>query len=193
VNPGVRTLHAAAKDGASADARVKLAPGAHETAVLVLRAPPSASGPAIGEIPAMPAGTPPTSPTRPPPDEGRGEATTSGKGVGRVLGWALIGMGIGGAGVGTGFIVLNRSKRADANDLCAGGLCPLADKGQIQSLDQQADMAAAVSWIGFSVGGAAFVTGIVLLLTSPGAKKKGASRSWHPWVGAGSWGVTGEF
>jgi hypothetical protein len=186
VNPGVRVLRALAKDGTSVEARVKLGPGAHETAVLVLRAP---SPPSAGPTPGAPGLPPPN----PPPTAEEGEPTTHGPELGRMLGWAALGLGIAGLGVGAGFVVINRSKRSDANDLCPGGLCPLADKNQIQSLDQQADTAATVSWVAFGVGGAALVTGIVLLLTSSGAKKNGVSRGWHPWVGAGSGGVTGEF
>jgi hypothetical protein len=185
VNPGVRVLRAVAKDGTTAEVRVKLASGARETAVLVLRPPappppPPLSSPATDAARAAP---PPADDTEP----------TGGPELGPLLGWGTVGLGIAGLGVGTAFVVVNRSKRGQANDLCAGAICPLADKTRIQSLDQQADTAATISWIAFGAGGAALVTGLVLLLTSGGAKKKVASSGWLPWVGAGSCGASGEF
>jgi hypothetical protein len=181
VNPGAHVLRAAARDGTSAEAHVKLVPGAHESAQLSLRAPPATA--------VTPVSPPPETP---PPVVGTPEPSTQ-SGPGRMLGFAAIGLGAAGLAVGTAFVVINRSKRTDANDLCPGSVCPQAGKPQIQSLDQQADNAATVAWIGYGVGGAALATGIVLLLTSGGDKNKGASSGLHPWVGAGSCGVTGEF
>jgi hypothetical protein len=181
VNPGVHALRAASKDGASAETRVKLTLGAHETVVLVLRPPPPAPAPPPPErrydVPRAPAHV----------------ATERGSGVGQVLGYAALGLGLAGLAVGTTFLVINRSKRTDANDLCAGGVCPIADKPQIQSLDQQADSAATLAWVGYGVGGAALATGLVLLFTSGSAKKNDATGGPYPWIGAGVGGVTGRF
>jgi hypothetical protein len=177
INPGTHGLRAVGRDGASAEGSARIAEGAHETALLVLRAPPQvAIGPAA-----------PTTPEAPAPPAG------GGGGIGRALGFGALGLGVAGAVVGTVFVATNRSKRTQANDLCPGGLCPLADKAQIQSLDQQADSAATAAWIAFGAGGAAAAVGIVLLLTSGSGKNKGASSRMLPWIGAGACGVSGEF
>jgi hypothetical protein len=161
---------------------VRLVQGVHETARLALRAP----APAVAPSPPPPEPAPP--PVQPPPGEEPG-----GSSFGRMLGFGALGLGGAGLVVGTAFVVINRSKRTDANDLCPGNVCPVASKSQIQSLDQQADNAATVAWVGYGVGGAALATGIVLLLTSGSDKNKGTSASVHPWVGVGSCGVAGEF
>jgi hypothetical protein len=182
VNPGAHELRAVAKDGTSAEARVRLVQGVHETTRLALRAP----APAVAPSPPPPEPAPP--PVQPPPGEEPG-----GSSFGRVLGFGALGLGGAGLVVGTAFVVINRSKRTDANDLCPGNVCPVASKSQIQSLDQQADNAATAAWVGYAVGGAALATGIVLLLASGSDKNKGTSGSLHPWVGVGSCGVAGEF
>lgn len=180
MNPGVHVLRAVGRDGASADARVKLVQGSRETAVLALRAMP---GPVTAPVRTLDEPPPPA----PSPDTG------GGAGAGRWLGYAAVALGVAGVAVGTTFVVINRTKRTQANDLCPGDVCPLASQSQVQSLDQQADTAGAVAWVGYGVGGAAAATGIVLLLTSGRGTNKGASGGVHPWVGAGSCGVTGTF
>jgi hypothetical protein len=184
VNPGNHALRAVAKDGTSAELRVKLAPGSHETAVLQLHAteptPPPAPAAAHAEA------------TSPAPGA-ETAAPSSGAGLGKTLGWIGVGVGAAGLVAGTAFVALNRSKRTDANNLCPGGACPQAAKGQIQSLDQQADNAATGAWIGYIAGSAVLATGLVLLFTSGEAKKSDASSGLHPWIGAGAGGVAGAF
>jgi hypothetical protein len=182
IDPGTHALRAMTKDGASVELQVKLAPGSHETAVLQLRA---AEPPSVASAPA-PAGATPPAPS------GETVPPASGTGLGKVLGWIGVGVGIAGLAVGTTFVAINRTKRTDANALCSGG-CPLADEPRIQSLDQQADDAATGAWIGYVAGGAVLVTGLVLLFTSGEAKKNDASSGLRPWVGPGAGGVAGEF
>jgi hypothetical protein len=182
VDPGTHALRAVGKDGTSAESRVKLSSGSHETAVLHLRTAEPSPLPSPAPVAA----------TSPAPG---GETTPpgSGVGVGKVLGWIGVGVGVAGLAVGTAFVAINRTKRTDANDMCPNGSCPQDNKPQIQSLDQQADDAATGAWVGFVAGGAILATGLVLLFTSGEAKKRDASSGLHPWIGAGAGGVTGEF
>jgi hypothetical protein len=182
VNPGSHALRAVGKDGTSAELRVKLAPGSHETAVLQLRA----------NEPSPPPSTAPGAATTPAPG-GETPSPEGGMGLGTVLGWIGVGVGVAGLAVGTAFVAINRTKRTDANDLCPNGRCPPDDKPKIQSLDQQADDASTGAWIGYVAGGALVATGLVLLFTSGGAKKRDASRGLRPWIGPGAGGVAGEF
>ena len=177
-NPGDHVVRATAKDGMRAEVRVRLTLDAHETATLALHAAPA---------PPPPVPVPVEAPLR------RDTTATGGGRLRTTLAYASLGLGVAGLGVGTAFVVVNRSKRTDANGLCASGVCPLADKPLIQSLDQQADNASTAAWIGYGVGAAALVAGAVLLMTSPGAKKTDASSGLRPWVGPGSCGVVGSF
>jgi hypothetical protein len=186
VDPGPHALRAVAKDGTSADLQVKVGPGSHETAVLKLRAAESTSPPSPAQAPADAEATSPA-----PGDET--VPPSSGAGVGKLLGWIGVGVGVVGLAVGTTFVAINRSKRTDANNLCPGGVCDPKNQQQIQSLDHQADNAATGAWIGYVAGSAALATGLVLLFTSGGAKKNDASIGLHPWIGAGAGGVAGEF
>jgi hypothetical protein len=186
VDPGTHALRAVTKDGASAELHVKLAPGSHETAVLQLRA-------ADATAPLSPAPAPADAAAPSPAPGGETAAPTSGPELGKLFGWIGVGVGAAGLVVGTTFVVINRSKRTDANNLCPRGVCPPGDKAQIQSLDQQADSAAAGAWIGYVAGGAVLVTGLVLLFTSGEAKKTDASSRLRPWIGPGAGGVAGEF
>ncbi|HEX8790843.1 MAG TPA: hypothetical protein VF765_07810 [Polyangiaceae bacterium] len=185
VNPGSHALRAVAKDGTSADAQIKLSPGSHETVVLKLH--PAASAVAPTPAPAQApteANSAPGGETAPP---------SGGAPLGTVLGWVGVGLGVAGLAVGTVFVGMNRAKRTDADALCPNGQCPMADKPQVQSLDQQADSAATGAWIGYIAGGALLATGFVLLLTSGGAKKTDASSGLRPWMGLGTGGVAGAF
>jgi hypothetical protein len=191
VNPGAHVLRAVAKSGASAEAHIKLVPGAHETAQLPLRARVAASAISLHASATDP--TPAVEGPPPTPEAVESRGPMRGSELGRALGFAAVGLGGAGLAVGTVFVVINRSKRTDANDLCPGNVCPVASKAQIQSLDQQADNAGAAAWLGYGIGGAALATGFVLLIASGGDKNKGTSSRLYPWIGTGSGGVAGEF
>jgi hypothetical protein len=189
VDPGTHALRAMAKDGTTAELQVKLAPGSHETAVLQFRG-------ALATPPLSPAPAPGSAEATSPAPGGETVPPASGLGVGKMLGWIGVGVGVVGIAVGTTFVAINRSKRTDANNLYLcnnNGKCDPGEKAQIQSLDQQADNAATDAWIGYVIGGAALATGLVLLFTSGEAKKTDASSGLHPWIGLGAGGVAGAF
>jgi hypothetical protein len=189
VDPGLHVVRATAKDGTSAEVRVKVNPGSRETALLTLRAgaqaataPPLAASPAAqGDAPA------------PPPREAE---SSGGSGASKGVGIALMGLGVAGLAVGTAFVFVNRSKRTDANDLCPQNQCPIGEKSQIESLDDQANTAQTAAWIGYGAGMAALAAGLVVFFTAPSARANDASRTPHavrPWVGVGSLGLSGVF
>src|SRR5207247_9664314 len=118
------------------------------------------------------AAPPPAAPATTPIDR----AQAPGHGM-RTAGLVALGVGVVGAAAGTFFLVQNRSKRGEADDLCANGVCPRAKQADVQSLDSDADSAATFAWIGYAVGGVAAAAGVTLLvLDTDQAKRDGSGR-----------------
>jgi hypothetical protein len=127
-------------------------------------------------------------------------AVSTEKGGNKTL--ALVAFGIGGVGLIaggiTGLIALN--KHSSLNDKCPGGKCPSTSKSDVDSYNTMGT----ISTAGFIVGGIGVAAGVVLWVTSP---KEGAAGStagsfktvkpkavtWHPYVGLGGGGVSGQF
>ena len=108
----------------------------------------------------------------------------------RIGAYTAFGIGAVGVGLGTFFILRSSSKRTEADNLCAGG-CKVENKAAIDDADSAADSARTLSIVGFAVGGASVVTGILLLVMDKGSDTKSANI--RPWVGLGSAGVAGRF
>jgi len=119
-----------------------------------------------------------------------GDTGTSGGSGMRIGAYTAFGIGAVGVGLGTFFILRSSSKRTEADNLCAGG-CKVENRAAIDDADSAADSARTLSIVGFAVGGASVVTGILLLVLDKGSDTKSASV--RPWVGLGSAGVMGRF
>jgi hypothetical protein len=160
VDPGAHTLVAAASGYRSKeDVRVTLAEGASETVTLELKREAIAT----------------TSPGPAAPPKKRSIAP-----------WIAFGGAVAAAGVGTVFVLQNRSKRDDADGICGSGPCPAARRDEIQSLDSDANKAATFAWIGYGVAVASAALGVTLLVIG-----KPSESAPSVTVGAGS--IGGKF
>jgi hypothetical protein len=179
IDPGAHTLRADAPGMASDDVTVTLKEGARETVTLTLK-----------PLAAAQVAPPPQVPATPPSEH----AQASGRGM-RTAGLVAIGVGVVGAAAGTFFLVQNRSKRGEADDLCANGVCPRAKQGDVQSLDSDADSAATFAWIGYAVAGVAAAAGVTLLVLDAKQAKREESARVHvtPWIGLHGAGLSGTF
>lgn len=115
-----------------------------------------------------------------------GADAKKGGGSQKTLGFAVAGVGLAGIAVGavTGFMAIG--KKNDATDVCPNdGTC--ANRDAVAASDD-AKTLGLVSTIGFGVGAAALVTGSILVLTAPSAKKTSAFRL-APAGGASAFGL----
>jgi len=179
-DPGKHEVVATAPGYLEARTEVELGEGAHQAVTLKLVADPSV---AVAPPP------PVTSPA--PVNAAEATADTSGGG-GKTLAFVMLGVGGVGLATGgvTGFLALQKKGDLDCPDkTCTGS--------QADELDS-ANTLALVSTIGFGVGAAAAVVGVVLLATSGSSSEKPATASIGnvrvtPYVGSQSAGVTGTF
>jgi hypothetical protein len=136
----------------------------------------------------MPPGSYPPPPGYVPPPAAESKGSSS-----KTLGWVLVGVGGAGVAVGSifGGVALNMKSALDKPGVCSpkSNCNPTAQ----QDIDTM-NTSATVSTVGFAVGGAALVTGIIVLVTSKspatGEVKMG---SVTPLVGPGSVGLRGAF
>jgi hypothetical protein len=114
--------------------------------------------------------------------------TREGKSSRKKIGIAMV--GVGGALVITGgvFGVIARGRYNDAKDICGGDIdaCDPARVGESQDKVDAARSAGTISTITMIAGGAALVTGVVLIVTAP---KRGSGVAILPAVGTDSAGV----
>lgn len=174
VDPGAHSLRATAPGWTSAETVVKIAEGAVETATIELTTPAPTA-----EATAAPQAAKP-----------RGEAKTA---PSRIAPWVAFGVGAVGLGVGTVFLMQNRSKHDEADAICGDGLCPSARRSEIESLDEDGDRAATFAWVGYGVAAAGILTGATLLIVSRPSSEPKTGSSVRPWIGAGSAGLRGRF
>lgn len=107
---------------------------------------------------------------------------------------AVVAFSIGGAGIAVGAItgVLFLGAMGDLSDRCPEDRCAPEDQEAID----EAGLLGNVSTVGFAVGGAGLVAGVILAVVRPGGGDASASASAteiEPWIGAGSGGVRGRF
>jgi hypothetical protein len=193
-DPGTHEVVASAQGFLPSKATVKLAEGKHETITLNLQADPNAAAaPAPGTPPggepqpgAAPApGAPPPAPGSSPPPQ-----ADSGGGGGKTLGWVLI--GVGGVGLAVGGITggMAMGQAGDLKDKCndeQSGNCEQSDIDDTKSL-------AMISNVGFGVGAAAALVGIIVLATSGGSENSARrERTISPYIGLDNAGLTGSF
>jgi hypothetical protein len=129
-------------------------------------------------------------------DEGSARPAASGTGepgaAQRTAGWVLVGLGAAGVvvGVATGGVTIADRNTLTGTDHCTRDLgCPSSAKGDVDRYNLVRDI-----WpVGVAVGGAAAVTGVVLVVTAPRGRPVGGPLPFQPWVGLKSAGVMGVF
>jgi hypothetical protein len=174
INPGTRIIRATAHGFLPIKKTLELAEGSDSDVRLVLEPDPDAE-------PAEPVAVPKPPPPPPP------EPTGSGSGR-RTL--AYVALGVGGAGLLAGGITggVALSYRSDLNKT------PAAQRKQ-STIDSY-HLFGTISTVGFAVGAAGAVTGLVLWLTAPKAESaKGANNGFgvQPYLGLGTVGAVGVF
>jgi hypothetical protein len=180
-DPGKHVVVATAPGYLEARTEVELAEGGHQAVTLKLVPDPSTAV----------AAPPPVTTPAPADTTSANAGADSGKGT-KTLAFVMLGVGGVGLVTGgvTGFLAMQKKGDLDCPDkTCTGS--------QADDLDS-ANTMALVSTIGFGVGAAAAVVGVVLLATSNGSTEKPATASVagvqvSPYVGLRSAGVTGTF
>jgi hypothetical protein len=205
VDPGRHRITAKAPGCEQWFTSVDVPPGASSTRVAVPELLPESAPVAAQPVPVAPApaapplapppyAPPPTAPS-PPPAIGPQPAELSASGGGstqQTIGYVVGGVGVVGLGMGAVFGLTMKSKLSDRDAVCGPNyLCTSTDQvDQITQLTNDARGAATVSGVSFAIGGAALVTGVVLLLTAPSNEpKKTGAIDVRPWVGPSSAGA----
>jgi hypothetical protein len=181
VNPGEHELLASGQDVKSPPQKVALEEGGRKSIELVLAAAPGSTGSAGPVTGAGDGG-----------DQGVSEGGSSGMRIGA---YVALGVGVVGLAGGTFFALRASSKRSEADDLCnlPGGACPQDKRGEVSSLDDDADSASTLATVSFIVGGVGIASGLTLLLLSSGESSTSKGRGIQPWIGLGAAGVSGRF
>jgi hypothetical protein len=231
MDPGEHKFQASGDGVRSELVTLSLKKGANETVTLDLKpapeavahagsaakpvapAPPSAPAPAPTPAPAKPAepahaestnapapapGSNGPPPTEPAPSEGGGGSPL------RTISYVSFGVGVLGVGAGILFEVMSAGKKSDADALCnlPGGQCPLAQKDQINQLDNTGKTDQTLGVVGFAVGGAALAAGVALFVAGGSSHAEEPAHAHvhtrkaptvHPWLGLGTAGLAGAF
>lgn len=157
MDPGKHTFQASTPSLTSDPIEVTIGEGARQDVELTLsHAVPGASPEGAAGAGPAPGAAADTAP-----------ASASGGAWMRPAAIAAAAVGVVGVGVGTVFLLKNRSARGDADALCPGGNCPESQRAAIESKDSDADSAATMSWIGYGVGVAGLAAGVALWLLAP--------------------------
>ncbi len=198
-DPGKHVIRAVAVGFTPVEASITLAEGKVETVNLELK--PGAGGPtSLGPAPA-PAGTPAAGPqtagpvagpvvigAQPPPDQ----PDTSGS-ARKTAGFVTLGIGAGFVVVGAAVGGLAVSKHSSIAGMCSNGVCPSSQESTIQAeINTYTALGNAATGL-LAVGGAAAVTGIILVATAPKTPKAPKRASITPLLGLGYAGVQGSF
>jgi hypothetical protein len=125
----------------------------------------------------------------PTPDQAESGSSTQ-----RTVGFVALGVGAVGLGAGAYFGARMLSKKSEASTMCTEQApCSPEGAAEFEKTKSDARSARTNAFIGFGVGGAAAVTGVILLLTAP----KATATGWHvaPAMGQGTVGavVDGTF
>jgi hypothetical protein len=193
VDPGEHKFEARATTMQSGTATIQLREGGSETVVLTLQNRPEASANSgvAATLPTTKAGDgnqPSSSDAAPTPSPSEG---SSGMKIG---GYVSLGVGVVGAGIGTGFLIRYLGKHSDANALCPNGECQASNASQIHQLDSDAKTAGTVAIVGFTVGGIGLAAGVTMLLLSRPSDSRPPKTAWvRPYVGPNSAGIYGGF
>ena len=164
---------------------VVLEPKASVSHVFDFDAPPVAATPdAAAPSEARPATTTATSDS-PTPVEGGSNL--------RIPAYVALGVGAVGIGIGGYFVwqSADYSQKADDAFSCDPG-CSATQRATVRGLEDDASSARTTAVVGFAVGGAAVITGVILLAVS-GSSSGDTAAFVTPWVGYREAGVLGRF
>jgi hypothetical protein len=162
---------------------VVLEPKASVSHVFDFDAPPPAAAAPAAAVEAKPT----TGPTTDSPPARSGSNL-------RIPAYVALGVGAVGLGIGGYFAWQSSdySEKADAAFACNPG-CTIAQRATVRGLEDDSSSATTKAIVGFAVGGAAVVTGVILLAVSGSSSSETATASVTPWVGYREAGVTGRF
>ncbi|MBI4704372.1 MAG: PEGA domain-containing protein [Deltaproteobacteria bacterium] len=171
VDPGTHAIAVSAPGYDPVERKIEVKESTEREIEIVLRPPPAPPAPAPKA-------------TAPPQAEPPGGTSP--------LVW--IGFGVGGAGLVAGAITgaLSLGKVSDLEEACNGTECPPNRQADIDSMNLLAN----ISNVGFGVGAAGVVVGVVGLFLSPSGQSGNGRQSalgLRPAVGPGSIGVSGTF
>jgi hypothetical protein len=169
VNVGRHKIEAS-KDGYKSDAQLFALAGRDERTITLnlkeIKVDPPPPPPPTNTAPPPP---PPTTAAPPPTTK----VSTEGGGQ-KGLGYGLAIAGVLGVGLGGFFGLSARSAWSEAKDLgCGDGKCPTK---AAQDKSESAKSNANLSTLGFGLGGAALVAGVILLVTAPSPKESAGLR-----------------
>ena len=157
LDPGEHALEARAPGKVAWTSRVKVEPGPAERTVVV---PPLADDEPVVVAPPRPIPAPPPPAAEPPLPVSDGSTQ-------RAVGWVAMGIGAAALGAGGFFGIRTLSKKSFVDEHCVGSMCD--DAGLQANVD--AKDAATLSTIAFAVGGAAVLTGFILLVSAPSSTR----------------------
>ncbi|MEZ4369278.1 MAG: hypothetical protein R3B07_00575 [Polyangiaceae bacterium] len=163
VDPGKHTVHASAEGFEDFELSLELEEGESKTATIELTPLPKQSAS--------------------PPKQAEQVESTS---LTRPLGYVSLGVGVVGVALGSYFGLQAKSTRDELGDACAQDRCPADLKAKYDDGKQQA----LFSTVGFAVGAAGLVTGVVLLMLAPSETEQGPVQAG---VGVDSFWVSGRF
>ena len=186
VDPGKHMVRATAPGFATAEATVTLAEGGTQAVTLELKPIAVTEAPTAVPLGAPHAGEPPFAPNPGVGDDGAAHSSPL-----KPIGFAMLGLGAAGLIVGgvTGGIGL--SKQSDLLTHCPQGACPRDTGPTYQSEIDTYQTMKTVSTISLIAGGALAVTGIILVVVAPKAKR--SPTAIMPLVGPGFFGARGTF
>jgi len=184
IDPGEHVITSVVPNGPEHEQRISVAEAEKKEFTVELKLPPP---PPVDPAPATSGSAPPpAATTAPPAATTSAPATTvkptSGGSTGKTLGWITTGIGIAGIGVGSVFGLMALQKKGDADNECPNLSCTPEGMKAVQDGRDQA----LISTIGFGVGAAGLVTGIILFATSGGGstEQKTSKTGWRPVAGA---------
>jgi hypothetical protein len=199
VDPGQHVFQARGQRESSDEKSVVIKEKERVSVVLELK--PNGPGAAatvtssLGDTPAT-TGAPEPPPRADTPDQPV-SPSSGGNGM-KYAGYAGIGLGVVGVGVGVAFTVIAASTRGeatDAYDACGGDACPegSAEAQAVKALDDDADGQQLIGIIGFAGGAVLAGAGVALLVMSSKRDDKPAAAHVEPWIGLGFAGARGTF
>jgi len=198
VDPGAHTFVATGSNLKSDPVTVSVTEGGKNSISLFVKPAPGtvdpSAPPPVAATPATPTATgAPAAATQTPPGTEPKAAGGGNSGM-KIGGYVALGVGVVGVGLGTVFLLSAKGKKSDGDALCNGpsGACPLSKKAQIDSLGNDYKSAGTLSVVGYGVGAAGLITGVMLLALSGGSHSE-TTAGVTPWVGYQSAGLSGRF
>jgi serine/threonine-protein kinase len=191
VDPGVRVLEVSAPGKKALRIEVKVDGGAVVARAVVPALEDAGSAPGAPASPGAPAPAAPVA-VSPTPGAGAPPATRSGSGQ-RMIGYVVGGVGVVGLAVGGVFGAMTLSKNEQALDVCPDypeDACSADDVDRHERFVADAKSNRTLSYVGFGLGGAALLGGIVLIVTAPkGVEGQSTGVRFTPHVARGEVGL----